>query len=116
MNCKNSLGPPWEQRGFCYSSQAAYTHLTGKLGPKGPQTVPPSDAASPRVATQNSLKVSKGASVRLGRDIRLEMREGRAVGTKLHWQEGGACDKRIVAEIIKNEGILYRQQKKIVLK
>ena len=59
MNCKNSLGPPWEQRGFCYSSQAAYTHLTGQLGPKGPQTGPPSDAASLLVPTENQLTFPK---------------------------------------------------------
>ena len=60
MNCKNSLGSPWEQRGFCYSSQAAYTHLTGKLGPKEPQTVPHSDAASLLFPTENELTFPTG--------------------------------------------------------
>ena len=47
-------------RTFSYSSQAAYTHLTGKLGPKGPQTVPHSDAASLLVPTENELTFPTG--------------------------------------------------------
>ena len=42
-------------RRFSYSSQAAYTHLTGQLGPEGPQTGPPSDAASLLVPPENRL-------------------------------------------------------------
>ena len=36
------------------------THLTGQLGPKGPQTGPPSDAANLLVPTENELTFSQG--------------------------------------------------------
>ena len=49
-------------RRFSYSSQAAYTHLTGQLGPEGPQTGPPSDAASLLVPTENRLTFPQSTS------------------------------------------------------
>ena len=55
---------PSGTRGFSYSSQAAYSRPTAKLGLR-PQTVAPSGAASLLVATENSLTFRKGASVRL---------------------------------------------------
>ena len=52
---KEAAGLPFGTRRFSYSSQAAYSRPTAKLGPKGPQTVAPSGAASLFVATENQL-------------------------------------------------------------
>ena len=74
--------PPEGTRTFSYSSQAAYSHLTGQLGLR-PQTGPPSDAASLLVPTENELTfplgdifLSRQGYTSLMKDRRIVLRGG----------------------------------------